>query len=272
MSELCLAMQELLKILTYKVLRTSLSLFPVIIITILDPRQGFTIPDVYDEIREFVTERDPETIAVNFSDWFPVADGISYTQYVKLERTSGEVSAQTLIMARQIALETLSTIVTGVTASKDIRKGNLMGGVWIYYSAQSKRTAPPDHRWWIYDPEYVLQRGDFFAYSVGYNYMGFRVDTQIHVYILREGETRVLESIQYAWNQGKKAQGIIRPHVKVGMTGGESLSAIVKAMEEAGYIYVELPDIGIENYKIIQKALAHRDQASRLLLIFQIFK
>ena len=165
----------------------------------MDPRQGFTIPDVYDEIREFVTERDPETIAVNFSDWFPVADGISYTQYVKLEkiiepkysqrivsaenvindfivrRTSGEVSAQihTLVMARQIALETLSTIVPGVTASKDIRKGNLMGGVRIYYSAQSKRTAPPDHRWWIYDPEYVLQRGDFFAYSVGYSLYGF---------------------------------------------------------------------------------------------------
>ncbi len=199
MSELCLAMQELLKILTYKVLRTSLSLFPVIIITILDPRQGFTIPDVYDEIREFVTERDPETIAVNFSDWFPVADGISYTQYVKLEkiiepkysqrivsaenvindfivrRTSGEVSAQihTLVMARQIALETLSTIVPGVTASKDIHKDNLMGEVRIYYSAQSKRTAPPDHRWWIYDPESVLQRGDFFAYSVGYSLYGF---------------------------------------------------------------------------------------------------
>ena len=60
----------------------------------------------------------------------------------------------------------------------------------------------------------------FLLIVLGIAYMGFRVDTQIHVYILREGETRVLESIQYAWNQGKKAQGIIRPHVKVGMTGG----------------------------------------------------
>jgi sugar phosphate isomerase/epimerase len=40
------------------------------------------------------------------------------------------------------------------------------------------------------------------------------------------------------------------------MTGGESLDSMVKAMEEAGYKYIELPDIGIEDYKIIQRALA----------------
>ena len=32
---------------------------------------------VYDELTEFVAERDPKTIAVNYSDWLAVADGIS---------------------------------------------------------------------------------------------------------------------------------------------------------------------------------------------------
>ncbi len=40
-------------------------------------------PNVYGDLTEFVAERDPKTIAVNFSEWLPVADGISHTQYLK---------------------------------------------------------------------------------------------------------------------------------------------------------------------------------------------
>ncbi len=36
---------------------------------------------VYDEITEFVEERDPKTIAVNTSDLLAIADGISHSQY-----------------------------------------------------------------------------------------------------------------------------------------------------------------------------------------------
>ena len=248
-----------------------------------DPRQGFTIAEVYDEITQFVAERDPMTIAVNFSDWLTVADGISHAQFLRLEkmvgskyagrivsaenligdfltrRTSREIAAQTevLALARQANLQSLSTIVPGITTAREI------GGARIYYSAVSKRTAPPDHRWWINDPDYVFQRGDFFTGGGGRigGYMGFGVDTKTHTYILREGETTVPESIQYAWDQGKKAQVILRPHIRVGMTGGESLNAMVKAMEDTGYIYTKLIDNGIEDYKIIQKALAKTDKS-----------
>ena len=106
----------------------------------------------------------------------------------------------------------------------------------VYYTAVSERTAPPDARFWINDPGYVLQPGDFFTGSAGTtgSYMGFGVDTKIHAYILRKGATKVPESLQYAWDQGKKAQGIMRNNVRVGMTAGESLQAIVSAMEKAG--------------------------------------
>jgi len=43
------------------------------------------LPGVYDEITAFVAERDPYTIAVNSSAWLPVADGISHSEYLKLE-------------------------------------------------------------------------------------------------------------------------------------------------------------------------------------------
>ena len=237
---------------------------------------------VYDELTEFVAERDPKTIAVNTSSWISTADGISHSEYVKLEkilgpkysrrivsaenlviefvtrRTSREVAAQTeiLALARQRNLERLSNVVPGKT-----RLGELRGR--IYYTAVSERTAPPDARFWINDPNHVLQRGDFFTGGAGGtgSYMGFGVDTKIHAYILREGETHVPESIQYAWDQGKKAQGIMRQQIKVGMTAGESLQAIVSALEEADYIYTPFTDIGTDDYKILQRALANTNKS-----------
>ena len=40
-----------------------------------DPRQGYSVPEVFNEITEFVAERDPQKIAVNYSDFLVVADG-----------------------------------------------------------------------------------------------------------------------------------------------------------------------------------------------------
>jgi len=242
-------------------------------------------PGVLDELTKFVTQRDPKTIAVNYSSWISTADGISHSEYIKLEnilrpeysqrivsaenvindfltrRTSREVAAHAEVLAlwRQRTLQNLSTIVPGVTRIKDV-------GGRIYHSAKSKRVAPPDARFWINDPEYVFQRGDFFTGGTGGdrswgNYMDFETDTKIHAYILREGETTVPESIQHAWDQGKKAQGIMRRQIKVGMTAGECLQAIVSAMEEADYIYTPLTDVGTEDYKILQKALAGTDKS-----------
>jgi len=42
---------------------------------------------VYNEITEYVSSRDPKTIAVNYSDWIAVSDGISHTQFEKLENS-----------------------------------------------------------------------------------------------------------------------------------------------------------------------------------------
>ncbi len=276
----------------------------------LDPRQGFSIPEVYEELKEFVAERDPKTIAINYSDWITTADGISHTQYLKLEeilgpkysarfisaenvitdflvrRTLREITAQanTFEMSRQIAAEALSRIRPGITTIREITwwakeeafKRGLTGystwspgGIRVYYSAKSERIEPPDARHWIRHGDYVLQPGDFFAFHGGVSYLGFGTDVKTHAYIMRKGETKVPESIQYAYDQAIKAIGILRPHVRVGMTSKESLDAMVKAIEDAGYIYTELTDSrglnpdgkGTRDYMIIQDALANTDKS-----------
>ncbi len=253
-----------------------------------DPSQGYSVPEVFDEITEFVAERDPQTIAVNYSDFLPVSDGISYTQFLKLQkilgpkysarivsaervisdfllrRTSREVAAQVeiLALARQRSKQRLSQVVPGVTTVRDI-------GGRVYYSAvntpdKTVPKSPPDVRFFFSDPDYVLQRGDLFVGGGGGgplgNYMDFGVDTKIHAYILREGETEVPDFLQEVFDLAIAGQWIMRPHMRVGMTAGESLAAMVKAMEDAGYIFTPFSDSGEKDYKMIQRVLANTDK------------
>ncbi len=244
-------------------------------------------PGVYEEITRFVAQRDPQTIAVNTSEMEAVADGISHSEYLKLERilgseyssrivsaegvirdfilrrTAREVAAQVevLALARQRAKQRLSQVVPGLTTIADINAR-------VYYSAvntpdMTVPTSPPDVRWFIHNPEYILQRGDLFVGGgggPGGEYMGFGVDTKIHAYILREGETRVPDFLQEVFDKAIAGQWIMRDHMKVGMTAKESLDAMVAAMEAAGYFYTPFRDIGTEDYAMIQEALASTDK------------
>lgn len=240
---------------------------------------------VYDEIREFVAARDPQAIAVNFSEWLAVSDGISHTQYQLLTRILGEelssrivsaervitdfrarrvslevaIQAMTLEMARQRVVELADSIVPGVTTLGDIDDGRL------YYSAVSEPRHEPMATAWLRDRDYVLQRGDFFAFGTGarffdLDFASFGVDTKAHGYILREGETEVPESLQGAWDNGKRAQAIMRQHMRVGMTAGEALAEIVEAMEAAGYVYTPFTDDPFDDYRMIQEYLADTDK------------
>ncbi len=173
---------------------------------------------------------------------------------------------EVLAVARQRAKHRLSLVVPGVTTIADINAR-------VYYSAVNTpvNTVPittPDVRWFIHNPDYVLQCGDLFvggglgfpdSYGGdGGDYMGFGVDTKIHAYILREGETKAPDFIRKVFDKAVAGQRIMREGMKVGMTAKESLDAMVKLMEDAGYIYTPFRDIGTEDYKMIQKALANR--------------
>lgn len=254
-------------------------------------------------------QRDPTTIAVNTSGWLAVADGISHSQYEKLvkilgpkyaarivsadkvitdfvvRRTAREVAAQitTLDIAREITSEALARIQPGVTTIREITWWAMeeafkrgigeyrtwgSGGIRVYYS-ESAKNAVPNSRWWVADGDYVLQRGDFFAFNVGVSYLGFGTDTKTHAYILKPGETAVPKSLQYAFDQAKNGQWIMRDAIKVGMTGGEALAAVVAAMEKAGYVYTPYTNSSVgadrydepdEDYRIVQRHASKSDK------------
>ena len=63
---------------------------------------GLVDDSVYDELRQYVAERDPETIAINSSDWLAIADGLSHSQYLKLENVLGEEYARRFVSAEHL--------------------------------------------------------------------------------------------------------------------------------------------------------------------------
>ena len=57
---------------------------------------------VYDELADFIAERDPKKIALNTSPWLAVADGISHSQFVKLESIIGTTYSARIVSAAQL--------------------------------------------------------------------------------------------------------------------------------------------------------------------------
>jgi len=260
--------------------------------------------DIYDEITEFVAERNPRTIAVNTSEWLGIADGISHTQYLLLEKILGPeyssriVSAEHLItdfrdrrvmseinafshaleLQRDLLERSLSdeVITPGKTTlgevgwwlQEEIHKKDLTNGypTWIsiprvLYSANGERKALPDVRWWIHREDYVIQPGDLIAFDHNVSYLDyFKTDYKRYCYVMQEGETEVPEFIQSFFDRAIDARAILRANVKAGRTVKETLDAMVKAMEEEGYVYTPFIDIGTEDYKMVQKALGNSDK------------
>ena len=63
---------------------------------------GHQDPAVYDEITRFIQERDPRTIAVNTSEWLAVSDGISHSDYMRLESILGPTYSSRMVSAENL--------------------------------------------------------------------------------------------------------------------------------------------------------------------------
>ncbi len=109
-------------------------------------------------------------------------------------------------------LAILSKVVPGETTAREAHAR-------VLYSAVSDRSETRSRH-------YVLQRGDLFysGADAGGSYMDFDIDTKTYAYILRDGETEVPGFIQEVYDLAIAGQWIMRPHMRVGMTAGESLS------------------------------------------------
>lgn len=229
-------------------------------------------PDQWQRLVEIITERQPEKIAVNRSENFGLADGISSYHYDKLlevlpdtyqekvvsaerlaigwleTRTPGEMAVyqQIVRIAHQIIAEGFSeeVIQPGVTTTDEVvwwyreRIRDLGLITWFHPTVDVQRADPEsfDHlRTFSERPDQqIIQAGDLVHVDFGITYLGLNTDTQENAYVLRPGETEPPEYIQSAFQKGLRLMDILTDEFEAGRSGNEVLAGALKKAKAEG--------------------------------------
>jgi len=222
------------------------------------------------DLRAFVEERDPQRIALNYAEHIGAADGLTHTAWLRLREILGDTYASRFVPAQKLASDFRSRrVATEIAAfaragemSRQIAERAFSNEV-----ITPGRTTLADVAWWMREQQFennlgtsfgmpsvyitgpdgfvalsndhVIQRGDFLAIDWGVGYLNFFTDMKRHAYVLREGETRLPESIQKAFDNGRKVRDIIKANIRAGRTAAENLDIVNAAIGDAGFRIME---------------------------------
>lgn len=226
-------------------------------------------PDQHERIAQILDEADPDRIALNYSDVYALADGLTYSEQrdflqalplrlrdrvVSSEavavgwletRTAAEMTTYKTVMeiAHGIIAEGFSSdvITPGVTSTEDLewwfrqRVNDLGLQTWFHTSIEVERSDRSKQEIAAnnLDPSLLL-RGDHVHIDFGISYLNLQTDTQQNAYILRQGETDVPASLQLALQKGNELQDILTSNFQVGRTGNDILRRTRQQAQERG--------------------------------------
>lgn len=227
-------------------------------------------PDQWKRLAELLTERDPQTIALNGSTRYGHADGLTHTEYLALEaalpdglrgrlvfedrlgvgwletRTPREMELYPTLcrVAHAIIAEGFSrtAITPGETTTEDVewwyreRMANLNLGNWFHphVSLQRDEEGERSRSFAVSQGSGVIQRGDLLHVDLGITYLGLNTDTQQHAYVLREGEEQPPEGLLFGLATGNRLQDCLTSSFSTGRTGNEILHLAHAKAKERG--------------------------------------
>lgn len=220
-----------------------------------DPEQQ---PDQYQRIAQLLTEANPAKVALNFSDDYALADGLTYSEQrdfsaaLPAELRSRIVSAEKLAVgwletriesemevyedvmgiAHAIIAEGFSgeVVKPGITSVEDLtwwfrQRVNELGlETWFHTGIELVRS-DSNHAALSNDPnsESVFHKGDMIHIDFGISYLNLQTDTQQNAYILRDNETTAPDYLKAALAKGNQLQDILTSNFQIGRTGNEIL-------------------------------------------------
>lgn len=234
--------------------------------------EGGDLNAQWGRLAEVIAERNPKTIAVNTSDTWPVADGLSHSLYAKLvgalepdlssrvrsserlvvrwmeTRTEAEVEVWQRAVA--IARETIATafssdvITPGVTTVGDV--------AWFIRTRFEEEGLEPwfhpdvNRQWRGADfgenapflgdgsEDGIIRRGDVLHTDVGLCYLGLCTDTQEMGYVLKLGESGPPAGLVEAMRTGNRWQDALTAEFVTGRTGNDILVAAQSSLKQMG--------------------------------------
>ena len=216
-------------------------------------------PDQWGRLAELIAERDPAAIALNRSETFALADGLTDSEYDGLlaalperfhsrlvsgerlaigwleTRTADEMEVYPMIcqIAHTIIAEGLSAhaIQPGVTTTDDVewwyreRIRDLKLTAWFHPSVSVQRAGEGqrDGNFSARATANTIRPGDLLHVDFGITYLGLNTDTQQHAYVLHPGETEAPEGLRQALATGNRLQDILTDAFKAGRSGNDIL-------------------------------------------------
>ena len=234
--------------------------------------EGGDLDAQWQRLAEVIKERDPRTIAVNVSDTWPVADGLSHSLHERLKAALGDelserlVSSENLVvrwmetripaevevwqravaLARQTIAEAFSeqVITPGATTLGEV-------GWYIRTRFEEEGLEPwfhpaVDKQWQGADfdderpflgeskADLVIHRGDVLHTDVGLCYLSLCTDTQEMGYVLKLGESEPPQGLQDAMTLGNQWQDILTDEFKTGRSGNDILARAQKKLKKLG--------------------------------------
>ena len=228
---------------------------------------GWTDPaeDPWARLARIVRARDPKRIAIDESETFPFADGLTATLKDKLVDAIGPAYASRLVSAGRLAVGWLEKR-TREEVSFFGKMAALNRGVAA--EALSEKVIKPgvttldDLSWWTrerfaglgveawFQPTfYILRRlgqgptgeagrvilpGDVVRCDIGFFCLGMTTDVQEVAYILRAGETDAPQGLREALRLGNRLQDVLIGEFVEGRTGNAVLGAALAKARAAG--------------------------------------
>lgn len=221
-------------------------------------------PDQWKRLSDIINDRDPKKIAINASNIFALADGITHSQYTGLMKTLNPELQSRVVSDPAMAIGWLER---RIPQEMNIYPDIVGLAHAIIHEGMSSKTIVPnttttaDLMWWfrdkireqgvtawfhptvsiqrqtlykngqkmteLFDPEKddVIRHGDLIHLDFGITYIGLNTDTQHHAYILKPGETDAPAGLKIALKNGNRLQDILTSHYKTGVSGDNILAA-----------------------------------------------
>ncbi len=211
-------------------------------------------PDQWQAVADIIAARDPAKIAINTSDLYQFADGMTLSQYEKFigalpaslrsrivsgealairwleTRTPAEMEIYPTVLrtAHAVIAEAFSraVITPGVTTAEQVqwwyRDRLLQLGLepWFHPSVAIQRQGAKG----MLEGAEVIQPGDFLWTDFGINYLRLNTDTQHLAYVLKPGESAAPAGLRLGLANSNRVQDILRRQFAVGRSGNAALA------------------------------------------------
>jgi len=229
---------------------------------IIDPaifvRQPLASPTIeYDfrfkGLREFVEQRDPQRIALNFKlqlgKWETYTafggarDGISYTDYLLLADELGEKYTERLVSSEFVMMDyIINKVPSEIELLKKLRKQDVDRVMEKFASIVPGETKRRDVRLTVFRrcTTGVSQRGrseGFGSEKIERGDIVASPSQGMFGYVLREGETEPPKEIRKLWAEYLRIDRILAENIKVGLTPRTIMQNVEQRLEEEGIVY-----------------------------------